>query len=181
MSSLVYIAFAVVVLLALALVVARKIASAPVGESDAAADLVYQVRPSVLSAAERSFVGVLEPLLPEGVGYLLKIRLGDVFTTRKGLHASRRAGAWNRINQKHVDMLLVDTRDLRPLAGIELDDSSHADERRKTRDAFVDDVFHACGVPLLHVPAQGSYNPAELRAKIASTLGSYAAAGHARA
>jgi hypothetical protein len=109
---------------------------------------------------------VLEPLLPDGVGYLIKIRLGDVFVTKKGLDASRRASAWNRINQKHVDFLLVSTTDLKPLAGIELDDTSHDEKRRKTRDAFVDDVFRSCGLPLLHVPAQASYNPTDLRMKV---------------
>jgi hypothetical protein len=136
----------------------------------AKADAQYQVVPSILTPAERSFLGVLEPLLPEGVTYLVKIRLGDVFVPRKGLDNSRRTSARNRINQKHVDVLLVSTSDFKPLAGVELDDSSHAEDRRKARDAFVDEVFRSGGVPLLHIPAQATYNPNELRAQVAAAL-----------
>ncbi len=99
-----------------------------------------------------------------------KVRLGALFVTRKGLQPAQRTRAWNRINQKHVDFLLVKITDFSPVAGIELDDGSHDAEDRKTRDAFVDEVFRSCGVPLLHVPAQPAYNPHELRTKIASLV-----------
>jgi hypothetical protein len=172
MSPLLLLIGVVVLLIFVAAVMLARKASGAASDPAATAGADYQVRPAVLSAAERSFLGVLEPLLPEGVGYLVKIRLGDVFVTRKGLTASRRTSAWNRINQKHVDFLLVNTTELKPLAGIELDDSSHAEDRRKTRDAFVDDVFRSCGLPLLHVTAQTTYNPTDLRTKVAALLAS---------
>ena len=53
---------------------------------------------------------------------------------------------------------------------MELDDSSHDAEDRKARDAFVDEVFRSAKFPLLHIPAQATYNPTELRAKIATAL-----------
>ena len=62
------------------------------------------------------------------------------------------------------------TDDLAPLAGIELDDRSHEEEERQERDALVDDVFAGAGLPLLHVPAQKTYDPADLKAKVASLL-----------
>jgi hypothetical protein len=115
---------------------------------------------------------VLDGALPEGVTWLAKVRLGDVFKTRKGLTASENATARNRIDRKHVDFLLVRSSDLAPLAGVELDDSSHEGADRKQRDAFVDDLFRSCALPILHVPAQAAYNQAELRARIAAVLGS---------
>ena len=113
---------------------------------------------------------MLEEVLPENVRCFGKVRLGDVFITRKGLTTSQRSSAWNRINQKHVDFLLVSTRDFAPLAGIELDDRSHEEEDRKQRDAFVDEVFRSCSLPLLHVPATASYNVTELRNTVAKLL-----------
>jgi hypothetical protein len=127
----------------------------------------FQSRKAIFSPAERSFLGVLDGVLPEGVTWLGKVRLGDVFVTRKGLTASRRATAWNRINQKHVDFLLVRSRDFAPLAGIELDDRSHEENARKDRDAFVDQVFRSSNLPLLHIRAQEAYNQAQLRTDIA--------------
>jgi len=130
----------------------------------------YELKTSLFSPAERSFFGVLESVLPDGVGVLSMVRLGDVFKTRKGLSHSRRTSATNRINRKHVDFLLVRKSDLAPLAGLELDDSSHESEERKRRDNFVDDLFRACNLPLLRVQAQAAYNLAEIRAKIATLL-----------
>jgi hypothetical protein len=57
------------------------------------------------------------------------------------------------------------------VAGVDLDDSSHDEVDRKQRDAFVDDLFHSCKLPILHVPVQAAYSQTELRAKIAGALG----------
>lgn len=131
----------------------------------------YELRKVIFTPAERSFAGVLDGALPEGVTWLGKVRLGDVFKTRKGLSPSQRATAANRIDRKHIDFLLVRSSDLAPLAGVELDDSSHEGADRKQRDAFVDDLFRSCALPILHVPAQAAYNQTDLRAKIAGVLG----------
>lgn len=140
------------------------------GGSSNGDESVYQARPVIFSAAERSFLGVLESVLPPDVTYLGKIRLSDVFLTRKGLTPSRRTSAWNRINQKHVDFLLVRKMDFAPLVGIELDDKSHDAEDRRERDRFVDRVFASGNLPLLHVSAATTYNVAELRAKVDALL-----------
>jgi hypothetical protein len=63
---------------------------------------------------------------------------------------------------------------LQPLAGIELDDRSHNEDDRQQRDAFVDELYRSCSLPLLHVPAQAAYNQAELRAKIGVLLAAIA-------
>jgi hypothetical protein len=131
---------------------------------------VYYLRKSLLTPAERSFLGVLDPLLPSEVRIFAKVGLDDIFGVKSGLDRGARQGAINRINRKHVDFLIVRANDLVPLAGIELDDSSHEAEDRKQRDVFVDSVFKSGGIPLLHVPAQKSYSPAELKSKIAALL-----------
>ena len=148
-----------------------KVARARRGKSEEI-DAEYQARPAIFSYAERSFVGVLESVLPKDVTVFGKVRLGDVFLPRKGLTPSRRTSAWNRINQKHVDFLLVNKSDYAPLAGIELDDKSHDDDERKDRDQFVDQVFASGNLPLLHIRAAATYNVSELRTKIAALLGS---------
>lgn len=158
----------IIVVVFTALVVAKLVAGQK--RDGLASELEYQTRPAILSPAERSFLGVLESVLPPEATYLGKVRLGDVFVTRKGLTSSRRTSARNRINQKHVDFLLVRKSDFAPLAGIELDDKSHDEEDRKERDRFVDRVFASCAIPLLHVHASATYNVAELRLKIDALL-----------
>jgi hypothetical protein len=167
LSPIVLVVFAFVILAVLILALKAKLGG---GSERSGPGNVYELRATILTKAERSFFGALEQACPDGVGLLAKVRLGDVFYPRKGLSASERTGADNRINRKHVDFLLVRVSDLAPLAGVELDDSSHGRADRQKRDAFVDDVFRACGLPLLHVPAQASYSVAELRASVEIAL-----------
>src|SRR5664279_3526495 len=131
---------------------------------------VYYLRKTLFTTAERSFLGVLERAVPPGVTVFGKVRLGDIFGVQSGLDASSRQSARNRIDRKHVDFLLVRIDDLAPLAGIELDDKSHEEEERQQRDAFVDEVFSGAGLPLLHVPAQQTYDPTDLKARVVSLL-----------
>lgn len=149
----------------LAVIAALKLKVAAKGVASA-----YYLRKSLLTPAERSFFGVLEPILPTGVRVFAKVRLEDIFGVVSGLERGARQAARNRINRKHVDFLLVRTSDLAPVAGIELDDSSHEQEERQQRDAFVDEVFKSAGLPLIHVTAQKTYNPTEIKAKLAAVL-----------
>jgi hypothetical protein len=157
------VAFVFVAMIVLALLKAKLAGG---GRSDKA-DLFYLRKP-LFSPAERSFLGVLEGNLPNGVRVFGKVRLEDIFGVKSGLDRGRRQAARNRINRKHVDFLLVRANDLAPVAGIELDDRSHEEEDRQERDQFVDSVFSSAGLPLLHMPAQKAYNPAEVRAKLAA-------------
>jgi len=131
---------------------------------------VYYLRKSLFTPAERSFLGVLEGSLPPGVRVFGKVRLEDILGVKSGLERGERQAARNRINRKHVDFLLVRANDLAPLAGVELDDSSHDEEDRQQRDAFVDSAFASAGLPLLHVTASKTYNPTEVRAKLAGLI-----------
>ncbi|MCZ7546312.1 MAG: DUF2726 domain-containing protein [Anaerolineae bacterium] len=83
------------------------------------------------------------------------VRLGDVFSVPSSENSK---SAEKRINQKHVDFLLCDAASMRPLVGIELDDSSHERSDRKQRDKTVDGVFKAGGLPLLHMPVGRGYS-----------------------
>jgi len=50
------------------------------------------------------------------------------------------------------------------MVAIELDDRSHEREDRMKRDAFVDRVFEAAVLPILHIPAAKGYVPNDIRA-----------------
>jgi len=52
---------------------------------------------------------------------------------------------------------------MEPKLAIELDDKSHQRKDRQERDAFVDEVFRAAGLPLVHIPAAKGYQVDEVR------------------
>jgi len=127
---------------------------------------VYYAKKSLFTPAERSFLAVLS----SDVRVFGKVRLEDIIGVKSGLERDERQAARNRITSKHVDFLLVRAGDLAPLAGIELDDSSHEREDRRQRDEFVDAAFASADLPLLHVTVKNSYDPVELEAAIDKLL-----------
>jgi hypothetical protein len=155
----------VVLVIAAALLKAKSGASEGTAKPD-----VYYLRKSLFTPAERSFAGVLETLNLDGTAMAAKVRLADIFGIKKGLERGDRQRAKNRINAKHVDFLLIQKSDGRPLLGIELDDSSHEEEERITRDAFVDSVFSSAAIPLLHVAVKSTYDPGDIRRQIDAAL-----------
>ena len=129
--------------------------------------LPFRLRDDFLSAAEISFYHILLSAVGDSLTVCPKVNLSDLFFVSR---PDRNQAAWNRISRKHIDFLLCDSRSLRPRVGIELDDSSHAREDRRVRDAFVQQVFDAAGLALLRFPAQRAYNISEVAAQLSSFL-----------
>jgi len=129
----------------------------------------YRLRTEFLSAAEMSFYHVLHNTLNGRVVVCTKVGLGDLFDVNTKDQSGFRTFR-NKIDRRHVDFLLCESATMRPLVGIELDDKSHQRADRRERDEFVDGVFHAAGLPLVHVPAKRAYNTTEVAAALAPYL-----------
>lgn len=123
----------------------------------------YGKRDDFLSAAEISFFHVLKSLLPAEYHLCTKVRIGDLVFVRRP-HENQ--AARNRIDRKHVDFLICDAKTMEPKMAIELDDKSQQRKDRQERDAFVDEVFRAAGIPLVHIPAAKSYQIDEIRREL---------------
>jgi hypothetical protein len=78
---------------------------------------------------------------------------------------------FGRIKTKRVDFVICKKDDLKPLLALELDGSTHEDEKRQERDSFVDSVFASVGLPILHVALKTEYNKAGVALSIARKLG----------
>lgn len=167
MSKIIIIALVLGVIFILLVVLKKVLGAKGGGKND-----VYYLKKTLFSPAERSFLGVLDSTLPEGVRVFGKVRLEDFIGVKRGLERGDNQAARNRINRKHVDFLLVRADTLAPVAGVELDDKSHEEADRQSRDEFVNSVFASAGLPLLHIPAQKAYNRAEIAAEVARALSS---------
>ena len=144
------------------------------GKSDGSAqtaEFPYNLRDNFLSPAELSFYSVLRTAVNGRATLSTKVALGDIFYVKKGDDASRWRVYTNKIDRKHVDFLLCDSATMQPIVGIELDDKSHQRPDRQERDAFVDQVFAAAKLPLLHVTAQRGYVVEQIAAQIAPYIG----------
>lgn len=130
--------------------------------------LPYRRNQFFLTDSEKSFLGVLKSVVPDHLLIALKPRLGDVLYVPRGTEGKR--SHTNRINQKHLDFLLCDSRSLNPVLAIELDDQSHQRSDRQSRDEFVDSALKAADIPILHVRASRAYVPLEVKQQIESLL-----------
>lgn len=139
------------------------------GQSQAA-EFPYHQRDHFLSPAELSFYGVLRTVVGTKAALSAKVALGDIFWVKHD-DPSRFRTYTNKIDRKHVDFLVCEPTTMRPLVAIELDDKSHQRKDRQDRDAYVDQVFQAAGLPLLHVKAQRGYVAAELANQLTPYLG----------
>ena len=124
-------------------------------ELPADAALPYRLRDDFLSPAELSFYKVLRTLMGERLTLLSKIRMADIFFVAQ---PNSNRSSFNKIAMLHLDFLICDTASMQPLLGIELDDSSHQRRDRQKRDQFVDQVFEAANLPLVHIPVQREYD-----------------------
>lgn len=129
----------------------------------------YRLRDDFLTKAEISFYHVLKQAAPQNTVVMTKVNLGDLFYVAKG--ATSPQAQRNKIDRKHVDFLLCDTHTMKPLVGIELDDSSHARADRVERDVFVEQVFRTAGLTLLRFPVKQGYQPAQIAEQIQRVLG----------
>ena len=130
----------------------------------------YALRDDFLSAAELNFYKSLTLATEQfPVKILTKVSLSDLFFVTISDFKTRQS-YWNKINRKHVDFLICDQVSLKPLIGVELDDKSHQQANRVQRDHFVNEVFKAANLPLLHVPVKSAYDVTKLTDLIKSEL-----------
>ena len=138
----------------------------PIGKSK----LPYEKQPALFTPAERSFLGVLEQAVGNQFRIMGKVRLGDIVKVKAGLDNKERQSAFNRIQSKHVDFIACDPNDLSIQFAVELDDKSHEREDRQDRDAFVDKVMEAAGIPIIHFQAKRAYVVQEVRDTLVAKL-----------
>jgi len=157
-TLLLLVAIAIVVLIVVAALKKNQGAAGALG-------FPYQPAGTLFSAAERSFLGVLDQAVGTEHRVFGKVRVADVALVKAGLGNSARQGALNRIAYKHFDFLVCRSDDLSVICAIELNDKSHAGRKAQNRDELLANVCRAIGLPLLTFPAQAAYSPQDVRAR----------------
>jgi hypothetical protein len=125
---------------------------------------VFEQRDALFTAAERSFLGVLDHAVGERYRVFGKVRVADVIQPAKGLNKQQWAILFNQIRAKHFDFVLCDPRTLDVKFVIELNDSSHRSQKRAVRDRLVRNACDNAELALLEVKAKRAYATEEIRA-----------------
>jgi predicted RNA-binding Zn-ribbon protein involved in translation (DUF1610 family) len=114
-----------------------------------------------------SFYHVLKTAVGEHAVICPKVGIAEVlFVAQPNVNQAYRA----KIVQKHFDFVLCVPQTMRPLAAIELDDSSHTRPDRQVRDEFVQAACDAAQLPLVRFPVRHTYNTHEIAEQLAGYL-----------
>jgi hypothetical protein len=135
---------------------------------DESALLPYRLRPEFLSPAEVAFYHVLTEMVKGHLYVCPKVALQDLFFVTRPNENVHHA---NRLQRKNVDFLLLRRDNLRPTLGIELDYPKQIDHG--PTDIFMDNLFAAAGLPLVHVMVQKTYDIYELATRFREARAQY--------
>jgi hypothetical protein len=134
------------------------------------ASLPYRRASELFTAAERTFLSVLDQAVGPRRRVFGKVRVADLIEVRGAGSQAAWQRAFNRISSKHFDFVVCASDTLVPLCVIELDDSSHDRHDRRNRDALLTNVCRAAQVPLVRVRWSRSYSAAVIQKHIDAAL-----------
>jgi very-short-patch-repair endonuclease len=113
-----------------------------------------------MTKAEHEFFKVLQEVVQDKYYIVPQVQLSNLVQVEK-------QERWeytyrNKINRKSVDFVLFNKEYFTPRLVIELDDSSHLRENRRTRDNFLDEVLNKVGLKIVHIKTAHRYNINEI-------------------
>jgi hypothetical protein len=117
----------------------------------------YHLRDNFLTPAEQDFFEALRVAVGNRAVIYAKVGLGDIFRVKKD-DPSRYRIYTNQLSRKRVDFLLCNSVTMHPLVGIKLDDKND----QQTGDSFMDQLFEAAHLALIHIPSKSMYDPEEI-------------------
>lgn len=128
-------------------------------------DYLYTKKSCIMSTSELSFYKTLH----EAVNGCVIIPQAHISMF---LDHQVKGQNWNaalsRINSKSIDFLIC-TNDMEPLVAIELDDYTHNQPNRKTRDEFVNSIIIKANIPMLRFKV-GEWNSDIIKHRITQAL-----------
>lgn len=131
--------------------------------------LPYQKKESLLTESENKFYLALSKALKDEYLIFAKVRLADVICLPI-LRGSDYYYYLNKIIAKHIDFLICEKENIKPVLAIELDDNSHLSYKRKKRDKFIDEVFKTAQLPILHIKNAKNYDSVKLNNEITNFI-----------
>jgi len=138
--------------------------------SDAYQSYNYKKHARLFSPAERSFLGVLDLAVGNEYRIFAKVRVADVIEPERGLTRKNWQIAFNRVAGKHFDYVLCSPDTLEIKAVLELDDTSHSENRRISRDEFLQKACKSAGLKLIRIKAQRNYNIETIRQNVNGSI-----------
>ncbi|KNY29697.1 DUF2726 domain-containing protein [Pseudobacteroides cellulosolvens] len=125
-------------------------------------NLPYKVKDNILTSTELSFYHTLQLYISDKAVICPKVGLKDIFFIIKEIDNSSYLKYFSKISQKHVDFLICEPGSMKPICGIELDDSSHTSKKSYERDNFLKKLYGDAKLELIRFSSKSGYSLSEI-------------------
>lgn len=131
----------------------------------------YGRQDCIMTPAERECFAALIAEMGTDYHFFPQVHLDAIVHPK---NSRRRFQAFRHINQKSVDFVACDKKQLRPLFVIELDDKTHNQTKRIERDKEVERILNGAGLPLVRIENRGRFEPKALAQLVQRGIEKYA-------
>lgn len=120
-----------------------------------------------VSPTEGHFFRLLRTAVGPRGHVLAQVSLGRLLYLPGNNASNAGRAAWsNKVSRKSVDFVICDPTMLRPLCAVELDDATHGRAARQQRDAEVEQLLAAAGLPLERFRVSKQYDERDIAARL---------------
>ena len=128
----------------------------------------YTTKKYVMTSTELNFYRSLKQITNElNVEIFPQVNLERIIQTKDNNPKER-----NKIKSRSIDYTIVNNKNCRIIACIELDDYTHNRENVKRNDEFKDKLFESVKIPLIRIKVQNYYNLKDLEEKLKEIINS---------
>lgn len=125
-------------------------------------DFLYQLKPSLVTNTEMSYLKCIKDALPEGYLIQPQANLASFIARTDG------AKYQNELF-RNIDFIITDLF-YKPLILIEINDQTHLSHDRAERDKKVDNICEEAGIPIIKLWTSYGVNPEYIKKRIQETL-----------
>lgn len=127
----------------------------------------YQPKIYITTLNELKFYTVLLEIAKElDLILFSQVSLYNIIETKHNLDYKTKTTYFNKIASKSIDFVLVDKKDCKIKLCIELDDSTHKQEKRIERDNFINKLFEDLEINLIRQPVYNIYYKDTIKKRI---------------
>lgn len=107
----------------------------------------YKIKSRIMTQKEEDSYRRLVRVFEKKFYVIPQVHLGTLFDYK--IKGQNWYGAFQHINRKSVDFVLLNKETLKPVCAVELDDYTHEWRHRQERDMEVERIFREAGFPLV--------------------------------
>lgn len=131
----------------------------------------YKSKQFLLTSNELNFYKILLEISKELDMILFsQVSLYNIISVKENLDYKTKMKYFNKIASKSIDFVLVDKTNCEIKLCIELDDSTHKQQKRIKRDVFINNLFLELEISLLRYPVYNTYYKETLKNNILNTF-----------